>query len=173
MEQELNGKEFYELRKTQKEELKKREQKKERFAETPKNIGRRFLYAVIGLGLIAGLGWFISTRPNLPPTTMQGHIEESPKAHIVTEPIPDNIQRHMFEHADGKGKPGVILQYNCEKYTCEPDLIEKLTALVTQYPDNVYLAPNNYDGKIILTKEGKLEILDQFDEQKIKEFISQ
>ena len=77
----------------------------------------------------------------------------------------------ICEHADGSGKPGIIIQYNCQKYTCEPDLIEKLTVLVKEYPDNVYLAPNNYDGKIILTKEGKLEILEQFDEQKMKDFI--
>ncbi len=123
--------------------------------------------AVIGLGL-----WYLSTRPNLPPTDMQGHIEESPKAHIVDAPMPDAIQRHMLEHADGKGKPSIIIQYNCKKFSCEPDLVVKLTDLVKQYPDNVYLAPNDYDGKIILTKMGKLQILDGFDEESIKKFIS-
>ena len=174
MDQELSGQELYELKKKQKEETRTKEQRKETLAEAPKKIGRYILYVFVGVVIIGGLGWFIATRPmspKLPPTTMKGHIEESPKAHIVTEPIPDNIQRHMFEHADGTGKPGIIIQYNCQKYTCEPDLIEKLTTLVKEYPDNVYLAPNNYDGKIILTKEGKLETLDQFDEQKIKDFI--
>jgi len=73
--------------------------------------------------------------------------------------------------ADGRGKPGIIIQYNCKKYSCEPDLIQKLTELLKQYPENVYLAPNNYDGKIILTKLSRSKVLDSFDEQTIKEFI--
>ena len=77
----------------------------------------------------------------------------------------------MFEHADGKGKPGIIIQYNCQKYICEPDLVQKLTALVKQYPDNVYLAPNNYDGEIILTKLNEIKILENFDEKIIRDFI--
>lgn len=174
MEQKLSGKELYELKKKQKEEVEKKEQRKEVLSEAPKKIGRYILYSLISVGVFGGLGWFIAIRPvspRLPPTTIRGHIEESPKAHIADAPIPDVIQRHMLEHADGKGKPGIIIQYNCQKYVCEPDLVEKLTALVKEYPDNVYLAPNNYDDKIIITKEGKLETLDRFDEQKIKDFI--
>ncbi len=79
----------------------------------------------------------------------------------------------MLEHANGKVKPGVIIQYNCKKYYCEPDLITKLTELVKQYPENVYLAPNNYDGKIILTKLNKRQILNEFNEQVIKDFIKE
>lgn len=174
-EQEFVGKELYELKRKKKEESRKKEHRKETLTEVPRKIGRYLLYSLIGVGIVGGLGWFIATRPTplrLSPATMQGHIEESPKAHIVDAPIPNAIQRHMLEHADGKGKPGIIIQYNCQKYACEPDLIQKLTDLVKQYPDNVYLGPNDYDGKIILTKEGKLEALDQFDEQKIKDFIS-
>jgi len=171
MEQKLSGKELYELKKKQNEKAEKKEQRKEVLSEAPKKIGRYFLYSLVSVGIVSGLWWLISTRPNLPPTTLRGHIEESPKAHIADTPIPDVIQRHMLEHADGKGKPSIIIQYNCQKYVCEPDLVEKLTALAKEYPDNVYLAPNNYDGKIILTKEGKLETLDQFNEQKIKDFI--
>ncbi len=158
-----------------KRELKEQERKKERTQEQRKRLFKRLLIAVsvvvlVG-GIIALIGWFIASRTNLPPTDMQGHIEENPKAHIVTEPIPINIQRHMLEHADGKTKPGIIIQYNCKKYVCQPDLITKLTELVKQYPDNVYLGPNNYDGKIILTKMGKIQVLDNFDEQAIKDFI--
>ena len=171
-EQQLDGKEFYELKRKQKEESKKREQRKEVLGEAPKKIGRYLLYSLIGIGIVGGLGWFIGTRPNLPPTTDLGHTEDMPQAHIVTEPMPDNIQRHMLEHADGKGRPGVIIQYNCKKYACESNLVEKLTALVGQYPDNVYLGPNSYDGKIILTKLGAKKILDNFDEQAIRDFVS-
>lgn len=137
----------------------------------PKKIGAYFLYGAIGVVVIGGLGWLIAARPSLPPTTMQGHIEKSPKAHVSDTPISEAIQRHMLEHADGKGKPGIFIQYNCTKYSCEAGLVEKLTALVRQYPDNVYLAPNSYDGKIILTKLDRSQILDGFDEQVIKDFI--
>lgn len=126
---------------------------------------------IIAVALAGGIGWYIAMRPNLPPTTMQGHIEVSPKTHIATEPIPEAIQRHMLEHADGTGEPGIIIQYNCEKFTCESDFVQKLTALAEQYPQNVYLAPGDYDGKLILTKNGAMRILETFDEQAIKTFI--
>lgn len=142
--------------------------------EKSKKIMRRVLSILITVAVISGIVWIIITpskRPNLPPTVMDGHIEVNPKEHISSEPMADPVQRHMIEHADGKGKPGVIIQYNCQKYTCEPDLIQKLTDLVKQYPENVYLAPNTYDGKIILTKLGNIKILESFDEMVIKEFI--
>lgn len=170
-EQKSSSKELYELRKRQKEEARKKEQRKETLTEAPKKIGKYLLYGLIGVAVIGGLGWFVSTRPSLPPTTAQNHSEDMPQAHIADTPIPDSMQRHMLEHADGKGKSGILIQYNCKKYSCESDLITKLTELVKQYPENVYLAPNNYDGKIILTKLGKNEILDTFDEQIIKKFI--
>ncbi len=170
-EQELRGKELYEFCKRQKQEKEKKDTRKKKLSETLRRIGRYLLYVVIAIGIVGGLRWYITNRPSLPPTTMEGHIESSPENHISTNRIPDNIQRHMFEHADGKGKPGIIIQYNCEKYSCEPDLVQKLTDLVKRYPDNVYLAPNNYDGKIILTKLGKMKILESFDEKTINDFI--
>ena len=138
-------------------------------------IVSRIIFIGIATIVVGGFGLIFLTpsksSSNLPPTSMQGHIESNLKAHIVDTAIPDAIQRHMLEHADGKDKPGIIIQYNCEKYKCEPDLISKLTAFVRQYPNNVYLAPGNYEGKIILTKMNKLQILDTFDEQAIKSFI--
>lgn len=170
-EQKLYGKELYELQKKQKERARKKERGEEKLREVPKKVGRYMLYVFVGAGIIGGIVWFGATRPNLPPTTDVNHVEQSPPAHIVTQPIPDKIQRHMLEHADGGGRPGIIVQYNCVDFECAQDLIEKLTELVKQYPDNVYLAPNNYDGKIILTKIGRRKILDDFDGQAIKNFI--
>lgn len=164
-EQELSGRESYKFLKKQKN------QKRSGVSEIPKKIGKYSLYAVIVVIVMGGFGWFVATRPNLPPTNMQGHIESSPIAHIIGEPMPENIQRHMLEHADGKDKPAVIIQYNCRKYACEPDLVQKLADLVKRYPNNVYLAPNDYNGKIILSKLGELKILDGFDERVIKKFI--
>lgn len=168
---ELSSKEFYDLRKKEKEQAKKKDRMIGKVSEAPKKVGKYIVYALITIVVIGGLGWFVSLAPNLPPTTQENHSEDSPSAHIITTRIPDNIQRHMFEHSDGKGLPGIIIQYNCDDYECEPDLIQKLTTLVKEYPENVYLAPNNYDGKIILTKLGKRKILDQFDEQTIRDFI--
>jgi len=172
-EQELRGKELYESRKRQRDQKRGKEKRKERLGEAPKKIGQYVLYTAIGVAVIGGLAWFVTSRPNLPPATDANHAEKSPPAHIVTEPIPERIQRHMLEHADGieGGKSGIIIQYNCSTFDCEPDLIEKLTKLVEEYPANVYLAPNDYDGKIILTKLGNTDVLDEFDEEKIRDFI--
>lgn len=168
---ELSPKELYELKKANKEQVKKKEQVSEKVKTASKKIVKYILYILITIGVISGLGWLILRTPNLPPISMQNHIEESPESHILTSPIPDRIQRHMLEHADGTGKPGIIIQYNCDDYKCEEDLIQKLTTLVEEYPENVYLAPNNYDGKIILTKLNKRKVLEDFDEQAIINFI--
>jgi len=123
--------------------------------------------------VIAGITWFISSRPNLPPIDLAGHIEQNPSSHILDTEMTEPVQKHMLEHADGDDKKGqgVIVQYNCKKYSCERDLISKLTALVKKYPKNVYLASGNYSGKIILTRLNKREILEKFNDKKIIAFI--
>lgn len=122
--------------------------------------------------IIAGITWFVASRSNLPPIDLAGHIEESPPAHILDTEMTEPIQKHMLEHADGKGAPGIIIQYNCKKYSCEKNFIDKLKTLVKKYPENVYLAPNNYDGKIIITKLNQRKILSSFDESQITDFIT-
>ena len=108
----------------------------------------------------------------LPPTDMQGHVEASPASHVIREPMPLAIQKHMLEHADGTGPPGVILNYNCDDYTCERGLIENLEAFATKYPENVYVASfSNMDAKIVLTKLNRIEILEEYDEGRINSFI--
>jgi len=109
----------------------------------------------------------------LPPTDMQGHVEASPSSHVLREPIPIAIQKHMLEHADGEDIPGIIISYNCENYSCEVGLIENLESFADVYPENVYIAPfENLGGKIVLTKLGRLEILEEYDENRIHLFIS-
>ena len=177
-EQVLNSKELYEQRKREKNDMKKTERRKEKLQEAPKKAGRYILYGIIGIvgisavvGGILFVGQLSSTGSGLPPTTQINHSENSPSAHITDKPIPDRIQRHMLEHADGKDSPGIIIQYNCEDFECEPNFVQQLITLVEQYPENVYLAPNKYDGKIILTKLGRREILESFNEQTIRSFI--
>ncbi len=143
-----------------------------------KSYNSLFLKLAAGLFVILAIGgfaWYVLSQPDLPPMDMQGHIEQNPESHIMDSAIPDAVQRHMLEHADGDSAngPGVIIQYNCKKYTCEKDLVSKLTSIVKKYPKNVYLAPNDYDGKIILTREGQREILNEFNEEKIISFIAQ
>jgi len=163
------------LTKKERKQLKKLRKQGERQSAQRKQTAQKAItiavFILIGGGALFGLGWFLTSRPSLPPTVMQNHVEQSPPSHIMAEPIPDRIQRHMLEHADGGGRPGIIIQYNCDKFECESDLVQKLTELVEDYPENVYLAPNNYDGKIILTKLGKLEILKEFNEQTIRDFL--
>ncbi|MCH7485783.1 MAG: hypothetical protein IIC04_02235 [Proteobacteria bacterium] len=133
----------------------------------------KFLLSVAGVMALVGGGiWaFSALTPHLPPTEISGHTEDLPGGHILSTHMPEPIQRHMLEHADGKDTPGVIVQYNCEDYVCEPGLVESLETLVRRYGTYVYLAPNDYDGKIILTKRGALEILEGVDKSRIERFI--
>lgn len=175
LEQNIQQTEQAQLTKQERRKLNKQRKRKEQQGEQRKqNIKSILVYAVIILVVGGGIWGFmklLSSRPGLPPISGANHSESVPPAHITNQPIPDRIQRHMLEHADGSGPPGIIIQYNCEDFDCEPDLVQKLTDLIDQYPQNVYLAPNNYDGKIILTKQSRREILDSFDEQFIKDFI--
>ncbi len=130
-------------------------------------------YLLATLIFFGGLVWFLndrSGRRRLPPTDLKGHVELSPRSHILYDPMSEPIQKHMLEHADGMGRPGVVIQYNCQDFGCERDLITRLEELVKQY-DYVYLAPNDYDGKIILTKYQDILVLEQFDRDKIINFI--
>ena len=131
-----------------------------------KSIVTKFSLGLAVLLIVGGVIWYIKSQPNLPPIDMEGHVEQNPPSHISDQEMPEPVQKHMLEHANGDGKPGVIIQYNCKKYSCEKDTIEKLKSLVKKYPENVYLAPGDYDGKVILTKYGQREILGKLDEKK-------
>jgi hypothetical protein len=156
------------MRKKQRKHEERKKEQRNRKMKKARNAATIVLFVSGG---IFALGWYVVSRPSLPPISTQNHSEQSPPSHIVSRPIPDAIQRHMLEHADGRGAPGVIIQYNCNDFDCEPDLIQKLVAVAELYADRVYLASNNNDGKIILTKLGQRKILDVFDEQAIRIFI--
>ncbi len=126
---------------------------------------------LLAVGLVALLVTYFSGRGILPPTSFAGpHVETWPEQRISEVPIPIPQQKHIIEHVPG-GRPGVLLQYNCEKFECEPDLVEKLAQIALQYP-YVYMAPYpNMDGKIVLSALNAQLVLDEFDEEKIVEFI--
>jgi len=108
----------------------------------------------------------------LPPTDIAGHTETVPRSHILSRPMPISTFKHMLEHADGNGPPGVVISYNCEDLDCEPDLVEKLRGIAEDYPTFVYLAPfPNMSAKIAVTRRGAQIVLEEFDEQRIRDFI--
>lgn len=130
------------------------------------------LLIILGL-IIAGIMWEISNVERLPPTDIQGHIESKPSSHILKDSMPLAIQKHMLEHADGVegGRGGVVINYNCKDYSCEGNLIENLETFALNY-DYVYVAPfKGMDAKITLTKLGKIDVLEEYDETRIKNFI--
>lgn len=130
---------------------------------------------VAGLIVAAGLGWLgysIVTAKRLPPTSMADHVEESPPRHILTTPMPIAIQKHMLEHADGGGPPGVIINYNCEKFRCPEGMVDRLAEIARAYPTFVYLAPYpDMDAKVAVTRLGKILVLDEVDAPRIHAFI--
>jgi len=135
-----------------------------------RNYGVLVLIIVL---VIAGGIWLFSGAKTLPPTDMQGHVEASPLSHILKEPMSIPIQKHMLEHVDGRQgvRGGVILNYDCESYDCETGLIEKLEQFGYEF-DYVYIAPfKNMDAKIALTKLNRIEVLENYDEEKIRNFI--
>ena len=131
------------------------------------------IFGIIIVIIVVGIVYLTATSKTFPPISDQGHIEVNPSSHVLRGSMDIKIQKHMLEHADGKGPPGIIINYNCIDYVCEPDLIEKLETFAEKYPTNVYVAPfPNMDAKIALTRLNKIEILEDYDENKIDSFIN-
>lgn len=135
---------------------------------------RNWTISIMIIGLI--IWGVIALLPNsggLPPTDMQGHREVNPPSHILKDPMPLAVQKHMLEHADGieKGKGGVIINYNCEDYICEESLVENLESFAEDY-NYVYVAPfKGMEAKIALTKLGRIQTFEQYDSESIRTFI--
>lgn len=161
----------YDKQKRQKLRDQARDDRRARATQSVARAKRLGPFFVVALAVVGAGGWWLQSRPSLPPIDMSGHIERWPPWRILSEPIPEIIQKHILEHISDEGPPGVLVQYNCEKYGCEPDLVDKLAALARDYSPIVYLAPSTYDGKIILSKLGQRRVLDEFDEAAIRNFI--
>ena len=128
---------------------------------------------VVSALVIFGFYFMFSGVKTLPPTDMQGHVEASPFSHILREPMSIPIQKHMLEHVDGQQgvRGGVIINYDCKNYNCEAGLIENLEQFGYEF-DYVYVAPfKNMGAKIALTKFNRIEVLEEYDENKIRSFI--
>lgn len=138
-----------------------------------KKIGK-LTFGIIILAILLGLYFFISNQEILPPTDIAGHIEKNPPSHILTTPMDIRVHKHMLEHADGKDRPGVIINYNCIQFECESDLLENLAKIVNLYPDFVYLAPYpNMTTKIAVSKYQNQITLERFNRKAIINFIEE
>lgn len=157
-------------------ELRKQKRKAERRSGDQKRSIKKVLTRA-GIGVVAaiGLGWLgysIATAKRLPPTDMNNHVEELPPSHILTTPMPIAVQRHILEHADGRRRPGVIINYNCKKFRCPDGMVDRLTEIARGYPEFVFLAPYpEMDVRIAVTRLGKILTLEEPDEAQIRAFI--
>jgi len=158
-------------RKAQQKEDERRNQRRKQL------VKKSLRWVGVGLTAAAALGWLgysIATAKRLPPTGIADHSEAVPRGHILTTPMPLPVQKHMLEHADGTGPPGVVINYNCAKFRCPDGMIDRLAQLVRAYPEFVYLAPYpDMDVKIAVTKLGKILTLDAPDLERIRAFITE
>ena len=129
--------------------------------------------AVVAL-LIGGIVLYSITRKELPPTGFgPTHSESLPPQQINIRPIPRPVQEHVMERNLTHPAGRMLVEYNCEDYECEPDLVERLVEMVRSYPPSVYLAPYpGMDAKIALAAPGRLLTLETLDEDRIREFIN-
>lgn len=128
--------------------------------------------SLIGFGIFSLMSSSANAQ-ELPPTDMVGHIEKSPTSHILKEQMDIRVQKHMLEHVDGVdgAQGGIILNYDCENFECDPELIENLESFSNKY-DNVYVAPFSMPVKIAITKLGRIETYEEYDPIKIETFIT-
>ena len=144
-----------------------------------RSLKRTILMSAGGLAVVAvltgGIVLYSLTRKELPPTGFgPAHSESLPTQQINTRPIPRPVQEHVMERNLTHPAGRMLVEYNCEDYECEPDLVERLVEIVGTYPPSVYLAPYpGMDAKIALAAPGRLLTLETLDEDRIREFISQ
>lgn len=103
---------------------------------------------------------------NSRPPTSGPHYNGKAEDGIHTEPIPNELQVHNLE--DG----GVMVQYDCPT-GCD-ELVGQLADVVSRYDREVILAPYpDMDSRIALTAWGQIDYLDEFDEDRIVDFIKE
>lgn len=139
-------------------------------------VARLKMYSLVGAVVVLLIGGLVvaSVRgKTLPPTSFgPGHSEQLPSQQINFSPIPRPIQEHVMERTPGHPPGRMLVQYNCAKYECAPELVQTLESIVAEFPPTVYLAPYpGMDAKIALAAPGRLEILNELDADRIRDFI--
>ena len=172
----------------------KRQRRFERRAErdrqsTRDRRRRRLRIAVIGLAglaVVAALVWFVYLQPRpgeSVSTSGAGDHSGPPEGGYSTSPptsgphspqvpswgeqngLSEQLQVHALEHG------GVLVQYNCSP-GC-PQLVIQLENITREYDRGVILAPySRMDALIALTSWGRIDLLDEFDLERIEEFVS-
>ncbi len=172
---------------------KKEQNQKEKERRKGKKRLQRFLSYLIGILLLAGVGYWaytnwattptgefirsmgnrhltssqvVLTTYNSDPPTSGPHLPSVARWGIHERPIPKELQVHNLE--DG----GVLVQYNCDRANQEcRELVDKLAKIVRPY-NHAILAP--YPGmtqKIALTAWTRIDKFNDFDEKRIVRFI--
>jgi len=171
----------------------KEQNQKEKERRKGKKQLQRFLSYLIGILLLAGVGYWaytnwattptgefirsmgnrhltssqvVLTTYNSDPPTSGPHLPSVARWGIHEKPIPKELQVHNLE--DG----GVLVQYNCDRANQEcRELVDKLAKIVRPY-NHAILAP--YPGmtqKIALTAWTRIDKFNDFDEKRIVRFI--
>ena len=171
----------------------KEQNQKEKERRKGKKQLQRFLSYLIGILLLAGVGYWaytnwattptgefirsmgnrhltssqvVLTTYNSDPPTSGPHLPSVARWGIHERPIPKELQVHNLE--DG----GVLVQYNCDRANQEcRELVDKLAKIVRRY-NHAILAP--YPGviqKITLTAWTRIDKFNEFDEKRIVRFI--
>jgi len=138
-----------------------------------KKIRNYTIFVLILAVLFFGIYAFV-TKKTLPSTTMENHIESRPPSQILNNPLNPRIHRHLLEHvSESQGsRGGVIINYDCKNYDCEPGLIQDLEGF-TQGNEYVYVAPyKNMKAKIVVSSLGNQIQMNIFDNTRIDNFMS-
>ena len=121
----------------------RKERRRESGRARLRNLRRTLLLVAGGVAaivlVVGGFTLFITTRSTfgkeLPPTSFSpAHSESMPAQQINTFPIPRLVQEHVMERQASHERGSMLVQYNCVQYQCEPDLVERLTEIVRDYP---------------------------------------
>ncbi|MCC6626945.1 MAG: DUF3105 domain-containing protein [Chloroflexi bacterium] len=99
------------------------------------------------------------------PPTSGDHYPSSAAEGVHKTPIQDEFAVHNLEHGQ------ILVQYTC---TDCPDLAAKLEAIAARYPKWVLVGPYpdpRVGAKIVLTSWGFIDTFDEYDEQRIVNFI--
>ncbi len=150
---------------------------------------RRVGYGLAGLAAVAALAaviWFVYLQPlpgegvstsgagnhsgapaggySTSPPTSGPHLPQAPSWGEQRE-LSEALQVHALEHG------GVLVQYNCSTPCLE--LVRNLRSITSERDQGVILAPySGMNSRIALTSWGRIDLLDEFDEDRVREFVS-
>ena len=157
------------------QQSRREEQIAARYRQRRRRLIRRVgIATVVVTALVVGVVFWSLNQKTLPPTSFgPGHLEQFPARQINNQPIDPRIQEHVMERGGGHHRIGsMLVQYNCVRFDCDPGMVKDLEDIVRGNPSNVYLAPYpKMDAKIALAAPGRLLVLDEFDRNRIAEFI--